>query len=325
MNFKFAEQITEGVKYLNSHDPEWPLRVNIGTLSMNSKICDVLAQTGIPGDDVSIELGFYTLEHKDILTDEWIQTIRSLRTKPSWDEAPPEATGLVQNASGTWHFHNHDNVTPVCNWMWYRDSGSSAGRFFPTTEPNPIPNPAWKASSYTRPEQNQGAQNMNFQESQRRWIKENNLRKGDKVKILRSFKYGEMGCDKACGPTMKRMVGETCVVVDECSDGDICINGFYWPWFVLEKVESAKNPFPMDKIAGYDITVGEDSLTIGCKTLSFCEIDKFIDDYHNWYKQFPAPIKGFSIDYLIIFGGWIAFAELDSFITSYKNWRKTNG
>jgi len=325
MNFEFAEQITEGVKYLNSHDPEWPLRVNIDTLNMNSETRDVLGQTGIHGKAYSRELGFCTIGDMDTLTDEWIQTIRSLRTKPSWDEAPSGATGLVQNASGTWHFHNHGNVTPVCNWMWQRDSGSSAGRFFPTTKPNPIPNPAWKASSYTRPEQNQGAQNMNFQESQRRWIKENNLREGDKVKILRSFKYNEMGYNNDCALTMKRMVGETCVVANVLQDGGICINGFYWPWFVLEKVEPAKKPFPMDKIAGYDIEVDEGILTIGCKMFSFGIIDKFIDDYHNWYKQFPAPIEGFKIDYLTIFGESIAFAELDSFITSYKNWRKTNG
>ncbi len=323
MNFKFAEQITEGVKYLNSHDPEWPLRVNIGTLNMNSKTCDVLAQTGIPGDDMSVELGFYTPEHHgNTLTDEWIQAIRSLRTKPSWDEAPAEATGLVQNASGTWHFHNHDSVTPLRNSMWRRDLDLSGGRFFPSTTPIPTPNPAWKASSYTRPEQDQGAQNMNFQESQRRWIKENNLRKGDKVKILRSFKYCEMGCDKNCAPTMKRMVGETCVVADVDSDGDICINGFYWPWFVLEKVEPAKKPFPMDKIAGYDIEVNENSLTIGCRTLSFDEIDRFIDDLETWADALPSPIADVRINGFVIFGEHVRCDELDAFVFAYKEWRK---
>lgn len=327
MNFKFAEQITRGVEYLNERDPEWYNRVDLDEFDMGDER-DVLRQTGIDGDDISQELGFYTPSDNDTLTKEWQQTIRSLRTQPSWDEVPPQATTIVQDDNGTWCPGNYQYAEPDSIGGWKGKPADSGHWFSESFVETGIPNPAWRATSYTRPEQNQekGEATMNkadlYEQTQEQWIEENNVRVGDKVKILRTFEHHEMGVQNSCTREMHKLVGTTSRICAINGRRGITLeNGFQWPWFVLEKVESAQRAFPIERIVGHEIEVREGGLKIGCQNLTFDTIDEFIERYNKWRSDSPTPIEGFGFQYLTIFGERVKPSELFDFIDTYKQWR----
>lgn len=83
-----------------------------------------------------------------------------------------------------------------------------------------------------------------YEERQAEWIKENNIKIGDKVRILRTFSSGEDGCSVPINPEGKMdcLVG-TIGEISGISSGSIGVHddkrnhSWRWPYFVLEKVE----------------------------------------------------------------------------------------
>lgn len=75
--------------------------------------------------------------------------------------------------------------------------------------------------------------------------KASGLKVGDKVKVLREFEDFEGGCGVDWGNTMKYFIGNTYKIKEDSEKNGFCLwNGnetdfFYFPYFVLEKVEES--------------------------------------------------------------------------------------
>jgi hypothetical protein len=63
---------------------------------------------------------------------------------------------------------------------------------------------------------------------------------GDTVKVLRSASNFEMGWRPFWNPEMDRMVGKNYKVTDIDKDKGVCLDSFWFPFFVLEKVADSK-------------------------------------------------------------------------------------
>lgn len=92
-----------------------------------------------------------------------------------------------------------------------------------------------------------------YEERQAEWVKANNLKPGDKVRILRGFETYEDGFSVRMGVSMRELVGEV-LTVKKVRNLFIAIwnedhsNWWLWPYFVLEKVdEPAYIPFDLSK------------------------------------------------------------------------------
>ena len=73
------------------------------------------------------------------------------------------------------------------------------------------------------------------------------LKVGDKVKLLRGAEDGESGWGDCWMPKMSRHVGDIGVVEDTRETSGIFVkmdeeNGYWFPYFVLEKVEDKETP-----------------------------------------------------------------------------------
>lgn len=81
-----------------------------------------------------------------------------------------------------------------------------------------------------------------YEERQAEWVKANNLKEGDKVKILKAYGGDDHGFDILMAERMKPLVGKVVTVRTIESDA-ICLwnedksGSWYWPYFVLEKVK----------------------------------------------------------------------------------------
>lgn len=75
------------------------------------------------------------------------------------------------------------------------------------------------------------------------WIKDNNLKQGDRVRILRVPKRKEGGWTNSLGHNMKNYVGFLLEVNQVRTDarGIYLSDGCCWPYFVLEKVDINKD------------------------------------------------------------------------------------
>lgn len=80
---------------------------------------------------------------------------------------------------------------------------------------------------------------QNYIENERNWIEENNVQPGDYVRITRSAINNENGWRNAWNSLMNGYVGEIHTIsgISSTSNGSgIHINGFGFPYFVLEKI-----------------------------------------------------------------------------------------
>ena len=71
------------------------------------------------------------------------------------------------------------------------------------------------------------------------------IKKGDTVRVLRSFKSYELGCGDSWNPDMGGSVGEE-FVVKEITGTNCSIGDYYWPFFCLEKIKSATHTIAFD-------------------------------------------------------------------------------
>lgn len=91
-----------------------------------------------------------------------------------------------------------------------------------------------------------------YEERQAEWVKENNLKAGDKVRILKQFNIGERGVPFRFNNAMLSLIGEVCEVF-EITDNRIRVYDkhrvtyWVWPYFCLEKVEPEYVPFDLSK------------------------------------------------------------------------------
>lgn len=95
-----------------------------------------------------------------------------------------------------------------------------------------------------------------YEERQAEWIKENDIKTGDKVRIVRKARDNEGGWDNNWAPSMSDAVGEVgCVIEDPSASGirvetDDC--SFAYPYFVLEKVADKPDYTEADIISSPD-------------------------------------------------------------------------
>lgn len=80
-----------------------------------------------------------------------------------------------------------------------------------------------------------------YSEKQEQWIKENNIKVGDKVKIIKkSFQY-DNGWEAIWLPDMNDAVNNIGIITDICIKGIeikvINIGTFYYPYHILKKIE----------------------------------------------------------------------------------------
>ena len=82
-----------------------------------------------------------------------------------------------------------------------------------------------------------------YEERQAEWMKANNIKVGDKVKVIRKCKSGENGWDDTWLRIMDIAVGKVLKIIGEPRTLGILLEvegfsrGAYFPYFVLEKVE----------------------------------------------------------------------------------------
>jgi len=70
--------------------------------------------------------------------------------------------------------------------------------------------------------------------------KHSGLKVGDTVKVLREAKHHENGWDNSWTSKMNKYIGNTYTIYDISQSG-ITLGCFYFPFFVLEKIESTKS------------------------------------------------------------------------------------
>lgn len=92
---------------------------------------------------------------------------------------------------------------------------------------------------------------VSYAERQAKWIADNDVKKGDKVRVTRKADSYEDGWDNSWTQDMDKAVGNVYTVADIHED-DIVLGGagyFGYPYFVLEKVEPEYVPYDFDNLA----------------------------------------------------------------------------
>lgn len=87
-----------------------------------------------------------------------------------------------------------------------------------------------------------------YKERQAEWVKANNLKPGDKVRILRTAEDNEDGWGAIWMSLMDETVGEIGTVIEVSNYSGICVDYWFYPYFVLEKTDEAVYiPFNLSK------------------------------------------------------------------------------
>lgn len=103
---------------------------------------------------------------------------------------------------------------------------------------------------------------QSYEERQAEWIRENNLKAGDKVRILKQFNVGERGVPFGFNDAMLSLIGDICEVF-EIADNRIRVYDkhrvtyWVWPYFCLEKVVPEYIPFDLSKEEDRDALRGK--------------------------------------------------------------------
>lgn len=122
---------------------------------------------------------------------------------------------------------------------------------------------------------------MDYSTIQAAFVSEMKLKKGDRVKVMRKPIFTKrdeastMECNWTCAwPTsMDKHVGKTYTVTNIDSHGINLENGYYYPVFVLHKVEDAIEPIKINHIYSAEIKNNGD-VKVGCTTVSYAILKK---------------------------------------------------
>lgn len=166
--------------------------------------------------------------------------------------------------------------------------------------------------AYFLPEKEQS-----YEERQAEWVKENDIKLGDKVRILRKFNDFENGCDVGMNKDGKMdslvgTVGKVSAIDDESIEVDSEGDCWFWPYFVLEKVENepeaedepedAKPQFKVgDKVRivkewdgfgeGYNPTIGETGRIDSVMDVKDGTIKVVLDSDNDWWWYRPDAVE----------------------------------
>lgn len=104
------------------------------------------------------------------------------------------------------------------------------------------------------------------------------IKTGDRVKILRTAKSREMGWRTQWSPRMDDTVGDEEVVKLICSDGIKLSNSWYYPFFVLQKLEKSPTKLTVDS---NEVIITDESLKFGCTTLDKNDVELLIKSWNE--------------------------------------------
>ena len=140
--------------------------------------------------------------------------------------------------------------------------------------------------AYFLPEKEQS-----YEERQAEWVKENDIKLGDKVRILRKFNDFENGCDVGMNKDGKMdslvgTVGKVSAIDDESIEVDSEGDCWFWPYFVLEKVEDEYVPFDLSDSKDRDFLRGKWVKTKQPESESQISSFKYTDGY-GWRAHIP--------------------------------------
>jgi hypothetical protein len=109
------------------------------------------------------------------------------------------------------------------------------------------------------------------------------IKVGDTVKVLRKAVCGEMGWSDNWEPFMDVCVGKTYKVQAICEYG-LTVNGYNFPFFVLEKIPFVETKMSIHDIKGvyHEVTIGESQLKVGCTTFADVTVNNLIE---RWQKR----------------------------------------
>lgn len=107
-----------------------------------------------------------------------------------------------------------------------------------------------------------------------------NLKKGDKVKVLRKASHGEMGWGTVWTSGMNETVGEELTIhlfdTDEDGNGIYLDSGYWYPFFVLELIRVDRT-FELES-GEYTVVIDDNGdLSIGCQHVSYDLLKKIYD------------------------------------------------
>lgn len=130
-----------------------------------------------------------------------------------------------------------------------------------------------------------------YEERQKEWIAANNIKLGDKVRILRKARDHENGwLNRWGGLEMDREVGKIGRVTSIFSDirVDTDTNWFFYPYFVLEKVEDEPEYVPLDLSREEDRQLLRDRWIRSKQTGNEAKITCFKHTReHDWQAHIP--------------------------------------
>ena len=171
---------------------------------------------------------------------------------------------------------------------------------------------AW---TYFLPEKEESApfecKEKSYEERQAEWVRANNLKPGDKVRILRRFSNFEDGFNEGINGIMENLVGEVLTVRDIYNEFIILYNKdrsnwWYWPYFVLEKVDKpAYIPFDLSKPEDRDALMDKWVKSTNPDVFHEFKITQFVrmnDDHQTIYvKTSTSRYSGNDLFYDYIF------------------------
>lgn len=116
-----------------------------------------------------------------------------------------------------------------------------------------------------------------YTQLQNTWIKQNNIKKGDRVKIIATGAPYMLGWDCGWTSEMSKMKGKIGIITDICTLSGFNITGagdndFWFPFCVLEKVKKVDVKVKINK--DYTAVINDDgSVTVGCTTVPYHILD----------------------------------------------------
>ena len=128
-----------------------------------------------------------------------------------------------------------------------------------------------------------------YVERQAEWVKANNLKPGDKVRILRGFEPLEDGFCTSMNPLMKDLVGEVLTVIEATHSAikiwNKDLSDFWvWPYFVLEKVKDKTEKSAPEKRTWLEDIAYRLYECMHSRYVAFCKQDDYLTVSGFTYK-----------------------------------------